>query len=581
LATQEQKQIKADLALELLGRDARQFWGAIINNQNGCPIVSKQRKTMKDAKKASSTGAAPAQVQFKAVRQACVPLVAWESYDPAATITECQKTLKAKAGGQQVAVIAWDIITGLVGLNEAGKDAAGNLGYEDGMPLPAVLRLLQKLPGIDDQSKKAVVFLHQAHRAFDWEGVLQGIWLLRDKFKATGATLVLFWNGGKLPIELSHDVIEIKEVAPDISQLNEMVESLTKPLSKPAKDGKEAVPYPCDIEKTVDGLKGLLSMFDAEQSLALNMNKDGINVKGLWERKIARLKGSTGAEITIDNPSFSELSGCENVKGELQGFIDGQQRPGVVLFMDEIEKMFGGAGTDLSGTTTNMLGQWLTWTQERRVRGFLLAGIPGAGKSWTGACAAGQAAVPFFKLNISEAKGSLVGQSEQQMKSALNAVDAISGGNVLLIASCNWVDNLTPDVMGRFTMGTFFYDYPTTEERTQLILQYADKYQITESMRGKTFDEVIAFTRGWVGREIENACFKAWQYKRPFLEVAKNIAPSCISQRERLEKLRQSCSGRFLSANNSGLFKYEAADHSKPASGMKTEDGVRRVQFDS
>lgn len=486
------------------------------------------------------------QLLFKEIRRASVPLVLWESFDPAATVAECRKTLKAKAGQPTASLLAWDYVSGLVGLNDAGTAAIAALQIDD-MNLVPVLKALQKLPEIDG---KACVFFHQIHRYFEEQGVLQGIWLLRDKFKAKTCTAVMFWNGGKLPSELCHDVIEVKEVAPSPEMIIDRMEEITKPFAT------AAGPFPYEKEKAADGLKGLLSMFDVEQTFCLNLSKDGVNVKGLWERKIARLKGSTGAEITIDNPTFADLSGCANVKSELQGFIDGQQRPGVVLFMDEVEKMFGGAGTDLSGTTTNMLGQFLTWTQDRRVRGFLLAGIPGAGKSWTGACAAGQAGVPFFKLNINEAKGSLVGQSEQQMKQALAAVDAISGGNVLLIASCNWVDQLTPDIMARFTMGTYFYDFPSEEERRALLAQYFDKYKIPSD--GET--EALQVTKGWVGREIENACFKAWQYKRTFGQVAKNIAPSCVSQKDKLEALRLKCSGRFLSASSPGMFQYQASD---------------------
>jgi hypothetical protein len=497
------------------------------------------------------------------VRKAAVPLVAWESFDPAATIESCKKAMNGKAGNgpESVPVLSWDMVRGLIGLNTLGERAVASIGYEQGELLPFALFKMKAL------EKASLVFIHQSHKALEMEGVTQAVWLLRDEFKEKGSTLVLLWSGGKLPPELGHDVIEIKEAAPTPAQIKAMAEGLLKPLDKPG------LPFPWDKEKTVEGLKGLLSLFDAEQTLALNLSKEGVNVPGLWDRKIQRLKGSTGADITVNNPNFSELSGCANIKTELRGFINGRQRPGVVLFMDEIEKMFGGAGTDLSGTTTNMLGQWLTWTQEKRVRGFLLAGIPGGGKSWTGACAAGEAGVPFFKLNISETKGSLVGQSEQQMKQALSAVDAISGGNVLLIASCNWVDQLTPDVMGRFTMGTFFYDFPNDEEREALIKQYFDKYKLPSD--GER--EAVACSRGWVGREIENACFKAWQFNRPFAEVAANIAPSCISQRDKLDKLRLSCSARFLSASVPGLYQYSPINVSGPA---PAKSGGRVVNVD-
>lgn len=498
------------------------------------------------------------------MRKVGVPLVAWESFDPAATIESCKRALNGKAGdgAEAVPVLSWDMVRGLIGLNKLGQAAVGEVGYEQGEALPSTLYKLRTL------KEFSLVFIHQSHKALEWEGVSQAVWLLRDEFKAKGSTLVLLWSGGKLPAELGHDVIEIRESAPTPAQIKAMAEGLLKPLEKQNPE------FTWEKEKTVEGLKGLLSMFDAEQTLALSVSLKGVNVPSIWERKIQRLKGSTGADITINNPNFSELSGCENIKSELRGFINGRARPGVVLFMDEIEKMFGGAGTDLSGTTTNMLGQWLTWTQEKRVRGFLLAGIPGGGKSWTGACAAGEAGVPFFKLNISETKGSLVGQSEQQMKQALAAVDAISGGNVLLIASCNWVDQLTPDVMGRFTMGTYFYDFPSDGEREALIRQYFDKYKLPSD--GER--EAVACSKGWVGREIENACFKAWQFNRSFVDVASNIAPSCISQKEKLDKLRQSCSARFLSASVPGLYQYQVINGAGPAPMSKAEGRSMRLE---
>lgn len=497
---------------------------------------------------------------LKAIRRAGVPLVAYETQDPAATVAGCRKAMN----GGAFPIMAWDVLNGLHGLNDMGKETVTQLvGEEYGMPLPGLLSKLKDCPA------GSLVFLHQCHRFLEWEGVLQGIWNLRDSFKGKSpdaATLVLLgFDWAKLPGEIRQDVITVIEPVPGRVE----IESQAKEMIGAMREAGANIPADYDQSKAVDGLMGLLSMFDVEQTLALNLSKEGVNVPGIWERKIKRLKGSTGADIAINNPTFADLSGCENVKDELRAFINGRQRPGVVLFMDEIEKMFSGAGTDLSGTTTNMLGQFLTWTQEKRARGFLLAGIPGAGKTWTATCAAGEAGVPLFKLNISEAKGSLVGQSEQQMKASLAAVDALAGdGSVLLIASCNWVDQLTPDVMARFTMGTFFYDFPDEEERAALLNQYFDKYALSLSPTSAE----LASTKGWVGREIENACFKVWQFKRSFSDVGANIAPSSISQRAKLEKLRKDCSERFLSASKPGLFR--ASEEVKAV-----EPGKRQVQL--
>ena len=65
---------------------------------------------------------------------------------------------------------------------------------------------------------------------------------------------------------------------------------------------------------------------------------------------------------------------------------------------------------------------------------------------------------------MSTVKGSLVGQSEGQFKALLKCVDAVGQGRVLMIATCNSLDALTPELMARFKLATFFYDYPDEEE---------------------------------------------------------------------------------------------------------------------
>lgn len=488
---------------------------------------------------------------LRAMRKAGVPLVAWHSPDPAATVAECCKELKPKEGEPDFAIFQWDRVSELTALNKPGASAIDYVIGSD--PLQGTMDMLKRLQklsdwrdGDNDKGKRALVFLHQMDRFFTYDptdGVVQGVLLLRDRFKALGATLVFFWQGGTLPPELKHDVMEVSEVAPTVEAILEVCDAVSND-TKPKPEW--------DREVVADALKGLLSRFDVEQTFALSLSRAGVNVRSIQERKIKRLKGSTGADVVIDNPKFADVSGCANVKSELSAFIRGKQKPGVVLFMDEIEKMFSGAGTDLSGTTTNMLGQWLTWTQERRARGFLLAGIPGAGKSLTAAAAAGEAGIPLFKLNVSETKGSLVGQSEQQMKNALAAVDAISGGHVLMIASCNWVDSMPPDLMARFTMGTFFYDFPDETERQSLLELYAKKYELAINLV-----KWLSITHGWVGREIENACFKASQFSQTFEQVAGNVVPSVKSQAKRLDDLRRSCSGRFVSASHAGPYQYK------------------------
>lgn len=239
----------------------------------------------------------------------------------------------------------------------------------------------------------------------------------------------------------------------------------------------------------------------------------------------------------------------------MMDYLGGHRPPGCIVFMDEIEKMLAGAGTDSSGVTGKMLGQFLSWTQDKAVDALLLLGVPGAGKSATAKATAGQAKVPLFKLSVSELQGSLVGESEKNFKMALQSIDAISSGKVLLIATCNSVESLPPEVMGRFRLGTFFYDYPNAEENAALWEMYCKRYEMLVPTRPLCND--------WVGREIESACYQAWLFNKPLSEVIQNIVPQCVSQKAKLDELRQSVSGRFLSASQPGV--YRKPEESSPS----------------
>lgn len=485
-----------------------------------------------------------------------MPLLGIETADPAATVRSCMATLNGKA--EAIPIASWDIGKGLVGLNSAGVSA---VSWYD----PLTMALPDILKGMADMPKGSLVFLHNIQRFFDRDGVAQGLWNLRDTFKASGSTVVLVGPSLKLPPELTSDVIILSEKAPSRDEVLEIVDRILTAAGKAGADVAKV-----DKPAVTGALLGLASAFDIEQTLSLSIGKTGVDVPACWERKIQRLKATTGAEITINNPTFDALAGCENVKSELKAFIGGRQKPGVILFIDEIEKVFAGAGTDLSGVSTNLVGMFLSWTADRSARGFLFPGVPGAGKTHTSRCTAGEAKVPLVKAG--DLKGSLVGESEGKLRALLNAVDALAGdGSVLLLASCNWVDSLSPDVMARFTMGQFFYDFPDAKERESLWKMFTRKLELPK--------QDLPESDGWVGREIESCCWRSWQYNRPLVDVAKNICPSAISQKQKLEALRKACSGRFLSASKPGL--YQARDIKAPVpTSVEVRAEGRAMSFD-
>lgn len=466
-----------------------------------------------------------------------VPLVGIETSDPSATINDCLKSLNGKA--DELPIIEWDIARGWNGRNKEGADFIKS-ELDPRQTLGESLASMAKvIPG------GSMAFLHNAQRVLERDGVAQGVWLCRDAFKGKtpqSAMLVLLGPSLTLPAELTSDVVMISETAPDSEEIGKILKCIY-PDNMPALNDKATA------EATAAAL-GLLSKFDVEQTLALAVTKDGLNIGEIWKRKIARVKLQSGAEIWTGCPDFSALAGCQNVKGFLKDYIGGRRPPGCILFLDEIEKMVAGAGTDSSGVTGKMLGQFLTWTQDRMVDGVLLLGVPGAGKSATAKCCAGEAAVPCFRLSMAEAQDKLVGQSEANLKAALKSVDAIGNGKVLMLATCNSIDALAPELMGRFRLGTFFYDFPDPEENTALWQMYCQRYELKDAQRPKSVN--------WVGREIEAACYQSWLFNKPLLEVAKYVVPECVSQKGKLNALRESVSGRFLSASRPGIYRADS-----------------------
>lgn len=176
-------------------------------------------------------------------------------------------------------------------------------------------------------------------------------------------------------------------------------------------------------------------------------------------------------------------------------------------------------------------------------KGILLVGVPGTGKSLTAKAVGTILGIPTVRLDIGSLFGSLVGQSEERTRAALDLAGAISpcvlwideidkglagaGGSgandsgvtrrvfgtivnwmqerkkpVFLVATANQIDGLPPEFLrkGRFDE-LFAIDLPTESERAEI-------FKIHLSSRKRKFDcttlkPMITATRGFTGSEIE------------------------------------------------------------------------------
>ena len=178
----------------------------------------------------------------------------------------------------------------------------------------------------------------------------------------------------------------------------------------------------------------------------------------------------------------------------------------------------------------------------------MFLGPPGAAKSAVGKAAGNTAGVPTIAFDLAAMQDSLVGASGERLRAALQVVDAVSQGRSLWIATCNSIVSLSPELRRRFTLGTFFFDLPSPEERAAIWKIYVAKYGVS----GELPDD-----DGWTGAEIKECCRKAYRLKLTLKESAEYLVPVSRSAADQIKALRQQASGKFISASYPGVYQFQ------------------------
>ena len=473
--------------------------------------------------------------QFRAARRVSTPLVNIRTPDPESSLMLIRTVVK----DADTPLVFWDTIRGLVGLNEAGKHEISRLFGE--ITASAVVSPIEVLTQFYRAADDTILFLSNAHRFWNDPAVVQGIWNMRDVFKAHGAMLVLLTiPGALLPPELVQDVLTVDEPLPGPQDLERIVFELYRSADLGTPDAETA-------KKAVDALIGL-SAFPAEQSTAMCLHKQGLDLHALWERKRRVIEEIPGLSVWSGSETFADIGGCQNIKRFLEAVVSGQEAPRVIVFCDEIEKAFAGTGTDTSGTKTEMTGTILSWMQDREADGVVFIGPPGAAKSAVAKATGNAAGIPTIAFDLAAMQNSLIGASGERLRAALAVIDAVSQGRSLWIATCNAITTLPPELRRRFALGTYFFDLPTPEEREQIWKIYQAKYGVKGPLPNDD---------GWTGAEIKECCRKAYRLDLSLVDAAQYTVPVSRSAAEQIKALRQSASGKFLSASIAGIYYWD------------------------
>ncbi|HTQ10169.1 MAG TPA: AAA family ATPase [Fimbriimonadaceae bacterium] len=220
-------------------------------------------------------------------------------------------------------------------------------------------------------------------------------------------------------------------------------------------------------------------------------------------------------------------------------------------------------------------------------KGILLIGVQGCGKSLLAKAVAAEWNLPMLKLDVGRIFGSLVGQSEENIRKAISVSESVapcvlwadelekgfagvSGSGVsdsgttarvfstfltwmqdktkpvFLIATANQVSALPPEMLrkGRFDE-IFFVDLPDLKERQQIVTIHLEKRK--RDPKKFKLKALATAMKGFSGAEIEQvivgALFCAFDAGRDLtqediLAEAKAIVPLSVMMHEEIDELR-------------------------------------------
>ena len=494
---------------------------------------------------------------FTAAREVSTPLVAVRTFDPSSSI----QTITASLGTELanlVPLVSWDSIHGLKGLNDTGVTALNTMATEVDQPLGASVDLPIALGILEAAGEDVIAFIHNPHLVWDADKkVIQAVWNLRNDYKANGNMLIhLIGIGVELPAELQQDTLILEEPLPTRDELAKVI---TDTFGNAAAGKKEYAACkngatPKVIKDGVDALIGL-PLFPADQATAMSLDKKKgiLDIEALWTRKRDIVSANPGITYHAGKETLADMYGCDSVRKFGIKFMNGKFSPTLILRQDEIEKQFAGSGTDSSGTKGNLLGEWLTWVNDRRIICSLFVGIPGSSKSHAAYCLGGEFGRPVINYSIPGMEHEHVGMSSKHQRTAHKVLDAISDERIWLIATANRLEGLPPELISRFQVGgIFFFDAPDDDEKLGILKLKIAAYKLDGSQE-------LPDMTNWTGRDIDNCARKSDALGISLVEASDYIVPLLTSHKEQMDALRQSANDRYLSASKPGVYKYTPA----------------------
>jgi hypothetical protein len=409
------------------------------------------------------------------------------------------------------------------------------------------LAVIRALPQVAQGAGTTLVVFESLHRFLGATEIIQALARQIHAGKNSRCFVVVLAPVVQIPAELDKLFTVVDHELPDHAQLEEIARAVA------TQDGE--LPEGDELARVIEAAAGLTAS-EAENAYSLALVRHGkLEPETLWELKSQQLKKSGLVSLHRGTESFDQLGGLDNLKAFC---LRAMRRQG-------------------EGTVSN------------RPRGVLLLSPPGCGKSQFAKALGNETGRPTVVLDVGALLGSLVGQSESNVRAALKLADAMapcvlfadeiekalagatSSGqtdsgvtarvfgslltwlndhesDVFFVGTCNDASKLPPEFARaeRFD-GIFFVDLPGPEQRVAIWSIYQRHYGL-DTTQPKPDDT------NWTGAEIKSCCRLASLLDVPLVQAAQNVVPVAVTAGDKIEGLRQWASGRCLSADRAGVY---------------------------
>jgi len=339
---------------------------------------------------------------------------------------------------------------------------------------------------------------------------------LTPVFRGQGKCIVFLSPSLKVPTELEKEVAIIDFTLPSRDTLKAVLEGVIGPNTPTNK----LMPKGEALEAVLDAAAGMTTI-EAENAFASSLIVARKIDAGIIRAEKANVVKKSGLlEIIEATETMDDIGGLQNLKA----------------WINTKKNTFTKAAKDF-GT--------------KAVKGVLLLGVPGCGKSLTAKAAASGLQRPLVRLDMGKIYGSYVGESEQNMSHCLQILKSISpcilwideiekglSGNkngqeghettrrvfqmlltwmqekkedVMLFATANSIDSLPPELLraGRID-ATFYVDLPDAEQRTEIFKIHLRKSVGASFPNGRNpemfnehLPELMRISENFTGAEIE------------------------------------------------------------------------------